>query len=832
MKFKLTLRFMLLLAVIIVGAALGTYPIKFAVPDASAQALPAISLTSPISGFSRPVTITHAGDGSGRLFVVEQGGRIRIVRNGAILSTPFLDIIGRVNSSCFECGLLGLAFPPGYSGKGYFYVNYTRTSGETLMTVIARYRITASPDVADPNSEQIILTINQPFANHNGGQLAFGPRDGYLYIGMGDGGSGGDPQNRAQNPADLLGKMLRIDVETGNPATYTIPATNPFINRSDYRGEIWALGMRNPWRFSFDRQTHDLYIADVGQNAYEEVNYQPATSSGGENYGWRIMEGNHCFNPNPCSTTGLTLPVVEYDRSLGCSVTGGYVYRGPSYPNMQGLYFYGDYCSGRIWGLRREGSAWQNTMLIDTDLLISSFGEDEQGGLYVADHQRGIVHMITDTSPPPTPTPTPTPAPTPAPPPVQPPAGLQYYPLLRPIRLLDTRPGETACDTPGTPLRGGEVRTQNARLTCTGITIPANAQAIVGNATVVNTTPNAGSGFVTLYTSGGAARPTVSNLNYTPGQVVPNSFTVSLGPDGAFNIYALTTLHFIVDITGYYAPPGSGGLYYHPLPAPVRLLDTRPGQPACDNPGNPLTAGVSRTEFARGACSGAFIPSNAQAIVGNATVVNDTATGAGYVTLYPSAALRPIVSNLNYTAGQVVANSFTVRLGDDGAFSIYALTSTHFIVDIVGYYSDQLFDLNTGQGNLYYPLASPIRLLDTRPGEPACETTAPRTPFGNGETRTFVAHRTCGVMTIPGTAEVIVGNATVVNNTAGAGTGFVTFYPSNVSRPTVSNLNYVPGQVVPNSFVTRLDPNGSGSFNVYALTPLNFIIDITGYFAR
>ena len=404
---------------------------------------------------------------------------------------------------------------------------------------------------------------------------------------------------------------------------------------------------------------------------------------------------------------------------------------------------------------------------------------------------------------------------------------LQYYPLPRPIRLLDTRAGEPACDTPGVPLTGSTVRTEVARLTCNGITIPANAQAVVGNATAVNMTPGAGTGYVTLYPSN-ASRPTVSNLNYTPGQVVANAFTVGLGSDGTFNIFALTTLDFIVDITGYYAPPRQGGLFYHPLPSPVRLLDTRPGEPACDRPGVALTGGVSRSEVARGSCAGAFIPSNAQAIVGNATVVNDSGSGSGYVTLYPSGTARPTVSNLNYTAGQVVPNSFTVGLrSSDGAFDIYALTTTHLIVDITGYYSDQQFDVN-GQGLLFNPLSTPIRILDTRAGEPACNTASSRTPFSNGETRIQAAHLTCGI-TIPNTAQAVVGNATVVNNTAGAGTGFVTLYPSGASRPTVSNLNYVPGQVVPNSFVVGL--GSDGKFNIFALTNLNFIVDLTGYFA-
>jgi glucose/arabinose dehydrogenase len=354
---------------------------------------PTISLVSPISGFSQPVHVTHAGDGTGRLFVVEQAGRIRLVKNGTLQATPFLDIHTRVGC-CGEQGLLSAAFPPGFAASGRFYVDYTNTAGNT---VIARYRVTGNPDVADPASEQIILPIAQPFANHNGGQLAFGPNDGYLYIGMGDGGSSGDPGNRAQNPADLLGKILRIDVETGSPATYRVPASNPFVGAAGYRPEIWALGLRNPWRFSFDRANGDLYIADVGQSAREEVDYQPASSGGGQNYGWRIMEGFLCFNPSPCSSAGLTLPVVDYPHASGdCSITGGFVYRGPDYPGMQGIYFYGDYCTGRIWGLQFSGGSWQSLQLLDTSANIVSFGEDQDGNLYLSDLAAGTVSRIAD----------------------------------------------------------------------------------------------------------------------------------------------------------------------------------------------------------------------------------------------------------------------------------------------------------------------------------------------------------------------------------------------------------------------------------------------------
>ncbi|MBI5589251.1 MAG: PQQ-dependent sugar dehydrogenase [Deltaproteobacteria bacterium] len=352
---------------------------------------PAVATNRYVGGFTSPVHITHAGDGSGRLFVVEQPGRIRIVKDGRTLPTSFLDISGRV-SCCGERGLLSVTFPPGYAAKGHFYVDYTNPAGDT---VVARYRLSADPDVADASTEEILLTIAQPYANHNGGQLAFGP-DGYLYIGMGDGGSGGDPLNNGQNTNVLLGKLLKIDVEAGI-APYAIPATNPYRLLAGYRPEIWALGLRNPWRFSFDRLTGDLYIGDVGQNMYEEIDFQPAASTGGENYGWRIMEGFHCYDPPTCNPNGLTLPVAEYDHSLGnCSVTGGGVYRGGFYPNLFGFYLYGDYCSGRIWGLKRNGDTWQNSLLLDTPYTITTFGEDEAGTIYFSDYTNGDIYLMSD----------------------------------------------------------------------------------------------------------------------------------------------------------------------------------------------------------------------------------------------------------------------------------------------------------------------------------------------------------------------------------------------------------------------------------------------------
>jgi len=362
--------------------------------SSATPAIPQLSLVPTAVGFTHPVHITHAGDGSGRLFIVEQGGLIKIIKNGAALPKPFLDISSLLISSAGEQGLLSVAFPPGYGAdKQYFYIDFTGTQG-VGDTVIARYYTTADPDIADPASGQTLLVVVQPFTNHNGGQLAFGP-DGYLYIGMGDGGGGGDPSNNAQNTLSLLGKILRIDVES-QLDQYSSPPSNPFIGNVGYRPEIWALGLRNPWRFSFDRETGDLYIADVGQNLYEEVNIQPAASAGGENYGWNIMEGFHCYNSASCNQAGLTLPVAEYGHSLGdCSITGGFVYRGLEFPPLQGVYLYGDYCSGRIWGLKRTGGTVSITLMLESNLLISTFGEDEAGNLYVADHAAGDIYRIT-----------------------------------------------------------------------------------------------------------------------------------------------------------------------------------------------------------------------------------------------------------------------------------------------------------------------------------------------------------------------------------------------------------------------------------------------------
>jgi hypothetical protein len=344
-----------------------------------------IALEPVITGLDRPVSIAHAGDP--RLFVVEANGRI-LVHEGASTAT-FLDIVPLVRC-CGEEGLLGLAFHPDYAANGYFFVYYTDKNGDN---VLARYRRSSgNPAVADPGSGRILLIVPHPdFGNHNGGALAFGP-DGYLYVGIGDGGSAGDPQDHAQSRDTWLGKILRLDpsVEEGGDPPYAVPPTNPFVGAPGLRPEIWAYGLRNPWRITFDRVTGDLFIGDVGQGAREEVDFQPATGAGGEhggrNYGWRRMEGSACFNPGAgCQTGSVVLPILEYTHTEGCSVTGGYRYRGTAVPVLHGVYVYADFCTGEIWGGVQAGDGeWGRIDLLDTPHQISSFGEDAAGELYVA----------------------------------------------------------------------------------------------------------------------------------------------------------------------------------------------------------------------------------------------------------------------------------------------------------------------------------------------------------------------------------------------------------------------------------------------------------------
>lgn len=338
-------------------------------------------------GFTKPVGLTHAGDGSGRVFVVERAGLLWALSEGVRAAEPFLDLRSQTTGKG-EQGLLGLAFHPDYASNGFFFVDYTDLNGDT---VVARFQVSADPNKADPASERVLLQASQPYQNHNGGQLAFGP-DGYLYIGLGDGGSGGDPHGNGQNLNTFLGKILRIDVNAGDP--YAIPPDNPFASQSGALPEIWLYGLRNPWRFSFDRATGDLWIGDVGQGDWEEVDLIPA-GLGGLNLGWNYFEGSHTFQGEAPASQVFISPVIDYSHAGGnCSVSSGYVYRGAALPDWQGVYLFGDYCSGLIWGaLPDEAGLWQPSQMFQLAAAISSFGEDEAGELYLID-LNGTVYRL------------------------------------------------------------------------------------------------------------------------------------------------------------------------------------------------------------------------------------------------------------------------------------------------------------------------------------------------------------------------------------------------------------------------------------------------------
>lgn len=354
----------------------------------------AFTFTPVADGFNRPLLVTNASDGSGRLFVVEQGGRIWVIdENGERAAEPYLDISDRVSPEAdgpnySERGLLGLAFDPNFEENRYFFVDYTDVAGNS---VLARFEQSAdNPDIADPATAFTILQQEQPYANHNGGMIAFGP-DGYLYVGFGDGGSQGDPQGNGQNLNVWLGKILRIDVSSDPEQPYIVPEDNPFVGTESAQPEIWAYGFRNPWRFSFDRETGDLFIGDVGAGYIEEIDYQPADSVGGENYGWVLFEGSDPLT-NAEPPADLVMPIAEYTHDVGISVSGGYVYRGEAIPALDGVYLYGDWGTGRLWALTTNGDGtWENQVVQEsTGFSISSFGEDEAGELYIADYSGTI----------------------------------------------------------------------------------------------------------------------------------------------------------------------------------------------------------------------------------------------------------------------------------------------------------------------------------------------------------------------------------------------------------------------------------------------------------
>jgi len=402
-------RFLVVLVVLAVaGAVLSSRPGHGAAARTSAlvrkdaPVIPTVSLQTLAGGLPDITSITHAGDS--RLFVTRQAGQILIWDGSQILPAPFLDVSTLI-SCCGEQGLLSVAFHPTYASNGFFFVNYTNLTGQTI---VARYRVSdGDPNAADPLSAAILLTIDQPYPNHNGGQLQFGP-DGDLYVGMGDGGSANDPQCHAQSSDSLLGKLLRIDVDQNvtRPPYYGIPLDNPFVSTTG-PAEAWAFGLRNPWRFSFDRLTGDLFIGDVGQDAREEIDYEPLASGGGQNYGWKIMEGSLCgvqgsagcsVSPPPCGDPSYTLPILEYSHEDGsCAVVGGYLYRGRAIPDLQGSYVYGDLCSGKIWAASLQAGTWSPVLLPISATPLTTFGEDAAGELYVG--TQGALSQIVPPAP-------------------------------------------------------------------------------------------------------------------------------------------------------------------------------------------------------------------------------------------------------------------------------------------------------------------------------------------------------------------------------------------------------------------------------------------------
>jgi len=401
--------------------------------------------------------------------------------------------------------------------------------------------------------------------------------------------------------------------------------------------------------------------------------------------------------------------------------------------------------------------------------------------------------------------------------------GLQFYPLPRPVRLVDTRAGQGNCDNVSTPIQAGTSLTTLARTTCEGITIPASAQAVVGNLTVINRDPQ-NAGYLTIYPDG-VSVPLASNMIYYPNRIIANNFTVALSSDGKFNVFGERTIDVVIDISGYFAPPGAGGLYYHPLAKPVRLLDTRPNEGTCDNISTPIAAGTSITTQAHTTCEGLTIPPTAQAVAANATVINRDPQNAGYLTIYPNGVAVPLASNLIYYPGQIISNAFTVSLSAAGEFNIFGERMIDMVVDVAGYYSAELIDAN-GPGLLFNPLPRPLRILDTRPNEGNCD--AVSTPITGGTSIAAPGRLACEAITIPPVAQALLGNATVINQTSQA--GYLTLYPDGVAPPLTSNMVYFPGQLLANAFVVGVN-GGNGQYRVFAERTLDVVVDVSGYFA-
>lgn len=826
----------------------------------SAATLPAGFAETLVAGtMTSPTAMDIAPDG--RIFVCQQGGQLRVIEGGSLLTAPFVSL--SVNSSG-ERGLLGVAFDPNFASNQFVYVYYT-TSSAPVHNRVSRF--TANGNVAAAGSEVVLLDLNNlsSATNHNGGAIHFGA-DGKLYIAAGE---NANPAN-SQTLTNLLGKILRINADG------SIPADNPFFAQATGNNRaIWALGLRNPFTFGFQPGTGRMFINDVGQNTWEEINDGIA----GSNYGWNTCEGA-CSPSNP----NFRDPLYFYAHTGGaCAIVGGAFYNPVSatFPaSYVGKYFFGDLCAGFIKTFNPANSQGENFATGVSSLVDLKIGADgslyylQQGGggqLWRIQNTQAQAPMITQQpanqivtegqaatftvvasgtpplsyqwrrnnvdimgansatytinavtladdvaqfscfvsnasgnalSDPAMLTVVPLAA-----------SGMMFYPLPHPVRLLDTRAGATACNTPNAPIAGGTSRTQVARGTCDSVTIPAGALAVTGNVTSVQSS----GGFLTVYPSN-VARPLVANSNYAPNEVINNVFTVGLGSDGAFNLFVQNTTDVVVDLTGYYAPPGTGGLYFHPLPSPVRLLDTRQGATACYTPGAPLQGGVERTQTGRVLC-GATVPSTASAIVGNATVVN---SNGGFLTLFPANVTRPLVSNSNFAPGQVMNAPFTVGLSPGGDFKIYPQFTTDLVVDVLGYYSPDATDVN-GAGLLFTPLPKPVRLLDTRAGAGGCST--PNAPLSGGVEYSQPAQGTCDGVVIANTAKAIVGNATVVNSNG----GFLTLWPSSAMRPLAATSNFVTGQIHNRHFTVGL--GGDGAFKMFAQFTTDLVIDVSGYFA-